>query len=150
VKLNEGKYMSYRERVAWLSLLTMFLTFGPYFILVSIEFFPEAKLPDLFQLFCYGVTAISQACLLGVGHLWLRRRFLQEANAPLDELDLQIKQRAMSIAYYVLMAGMIMVGVVMPFSEQGWKIVNSALFMIIVAEVVQQSLIVLGYRRVAS
>jgi hypothetical protein len=142
--------MSYRERVAWLSLLTMLLTFGPYFTLVAIEFFPDAKLPDFFQLFCYGVTAVSHACLLGLGHLWLRRRFAQEAKAPLDELDLQIKQRAMSVAYYVLMTGMIMVGVVMPFTEQGWKIVNSALFMIIVAEVVQQSMVVLGYRRVAS
>lgn len=142
--------MSYRERVAWLSLLTMLLTFGPYFTLVAIEFFPDAKLPDFFQLFCYGVTAVSQACLLGLGHFWLRRRFAQEAKAPLDELDLQIKQRAMSIAYYVLMTGMIIVGVVMPFTEQGWKIVNSALFMIIVAEVVQQSMVVLGYRRVAS
>jgi hypothetical protein len=142
--------MSYRERVAWLSLLTMALTFGPYFLLVAIEFFPTAKLPDFFQLFCYGVTAVTQAILLGVGHWWLRQRYTEDAKIPLDELDQQIKQRALSIAYYVLMTGMILVGVIMPFTEQGWKIVNSALFMIIVAETAQHFMVIYGYRRFAS
>ncbi len=142
--------MSSREKVAWLSLVTILITFGPYFTLVAVGFFSNVALPDLFQLFCYGVTAITQAVLLGLGHLWLRRRFSLEAKAPLDELDLQIKQRAMSTAYYVLMTGMILVGVVMPFTEQGWKIVNSALMMIIIAELVQYSLVILGYRKVAA
>ncbi len=141
--------MSYRERVAWLSLLTMALTFGPYFTLVATGFFPETALPDLFQLFCYGVTALSQGGLLALGHWWLRRRFLSEATAPLDELDLQIKLRATSSAYAVLLVGMILVGVVMPFTDHGWKIVNSALLMIIAAQTVQQGMIVLAYRRIA-
>ena len=57
------------------------------------------------------------------------------------------RQRASSSAYYVLMAGMILVGVVMPFSETGWAIVNAALFMIMVSEVVQGGMMVFSYRR---
>ena len=45
------------------------------------------------------------------------------------------------------MAGMILVGVVMPFTESGWAITNAALFMIIVAEVVYYGIVVFSYRR---
>ena len=58
-------------------------------------------------------------------------------------------RRATSTAYYVLMGGMILVGVVMPFTSTGWKIVNAALLMIVVAEIVHYGVIVSSYRRQA-
>jgi hypothetical protein len=55
----------------------------------------------------------------------------------------------MTFAYYALIAGMILVGVVMPFNSGGWTIINAALFMIILAEVVHYGTVVISYRRQA-
>jgi hypothetical protein len=45
------------------------------------------------------------------------------------------------------MAGIIMVGCVMPFTDSGWRIVHTTLFFILIAEVVHSGLVVAGYRR---
>ena len=93
------------------------------------------------------MTAFVQMFILGVGHLYLRRTSPPEDRTPLDERDRAIMHRSVISAYYVLMAGMILVGVVMPFTESGWAITNAALFMIIVAEVVYYGIVVFSYRR---
>lgn len=71
----------------------------------------------------------------------------REANAPADERDRAIDRRAANVAYYVLLIGMILVAVVMPFSAPAWKIVNAGLAAIVTAEVVRHVLILLSYRR---
>ena len=42
---------------------------------------------------------------------------------------------------------MILVGIVMPFSDRGWQIVNAAFLAIAVAEAVRLAVIILSYRR---
>lgn len=141
--------MSYREKTAWLSLIAMALTFGPYFAIVKAGVFQSDALPNLRQLGVYAAAALTQVLLLGVGHLYLRYRSPEEARIPPDERDRAIKYRSMSYAYGVLIAGMIMVGVIMPFNSAGWSIVNAALFMIVIAEVVHYGAVVASYRRQA-
>ena len=41
----------------------------------------------------------------------------------------------------------IVVGVVMPFSDSGWKLTNTALLAIVLAETVRDALMIAGYRR---
>jgi hypothetical protein len=141
--------MPYREKTAWLALLAMAVTFGPYFTMVAMRSNATEPMPNLHQLFLFGVTAIVQMLVLGVGHLYLRRGSAEEARLPLDERDQAIMRRSVSYAYYVLIAGMILVGCVMPFNSSGWSIVNAALFMIIAAEVVHYGVVVASYRRQA-
>jgi hypothetical protein len=141
--------MPYREKIAWLSLLAMAVTFGPYFTMTAAGVLPNEPLPNLRQLGFFGVTAIAQMLILGVGHLYLRRRSAQDARMPLDERDQAIMRRSVNSAYYVLIAGMILVGCVMPFNSSGWSIVNAALLMIIAAEVVHYGVVVFSYRRQA-
>lgn len=138
--------MPYREKTAWLSLLAMTLTFGPYFLLVSLRP-PSPALPNLQQLGLFAMTAIAQMLLLGLGHLYLSRGSPEEARTPPDERDRAIIHRSMSSAYYVLIGGMILVGCVMPFNSGGWTIVNAALFMIVMAEFVHYGIVVFSYRR---
>jgi len=73
----------------------------------------------------------------------------QERGEPLllDERDRAIDGRATRTAYFVMLTGMIVVGVVMPFSDSGWKLTNTALLAIVLAETVRYALIVAGYRR---
>jgi hypothetical protein len=139
--------MPYREKTAWLSLLAMAVTFGPYFTLTAAR--ADAPLPDLRQLSLFALTAIAQMLILGVGHLYLRRASAAEAHIPLDERDQAIMRRSVSLAYYVLIGGMILVGCVMPFKSSGWSIVNAALFMIVAAEIVHYGVVVFSYRRQA-
>ena len=141
--------MPYREKIAWLSLIAMLLTFGPYFAVVKAGVFQNDALPNLRQLAVYAAAALTQVVLLGIGHLYLRLRTPDEARTPLDERDRAIKYRSMSYAYGVLIGGMILVGVIMPFNYAGWSIVNAALFMIVLAEVVHCCAIVASYRRQA-
>jgi hypothetical protein len=56
-------------------------------------------------------------------------------------------RRSVSSAYYVLIAGMILVGCVMPFRSGGWTIIHAALAMIILAEIVHYTVVVSCYRR---
>lgn len=104
-------------------------------------------LPNLRQLGLFAVAAIVQTLIGGVGHLYLDRRSPQDARTPPDERDRAIMGRSISSAYYVLIAGMILVGCVMPFSSSGWTIINAALVMIVAAEVVHYGVVVLSYRR---
>jgi hypothetical protein len=145
---NEEDKMPYREKIAWLSLIAMAVTFGPYFVIVSLT--PSVgALPDLKKLGLFAVTAVAQMLILGVGHLYLRRKSPQEARTPADERDRAIMHRSVSSAYGVLIAGMMIVGCIMPFYSRGWTIINAALFMIVAAEVVHYGVVAWNYRRQA-
>jgi hypothetical protein len=138
--------MPHREKIAWLYLIAMAVTFGPYFTVVVANP-PGEALPNLRQLVLYAVTACVQMFILGVGHLYLRRVSPQEARTPPDERDLAIERNSVSSAYYVMIAGMILVGGIMPFTSRGWSIVNAAIAMIAIAQIVSNGIIVLSYRR---
>ena len=144
MEIEEVK-MPCREKTAWLSLIAMAVTFGPYFTFVTLTP-PRGALPNLHQLGLYAVAAIVRVLILGVGNLFLRRGSPEEARTPADERDRAIMSRSVSSAYYVLLTGMILVGVVMPFNSGGWIIVNAALFMIVAAEVVRYGIVVVSYR----
>jgi hypothetical protein len=136
-----------RERFAWIWLIALVVVLGSY-LLAAEAFAPQ--LEAMGQAQRIGLLAVPLG-LLGVialathGVAWLRRN-AREPGEP-DERDRAIEHRASHTAYYVLMAGMILVGCVMPFSDSGWRIVHAALFFIAVAEVVHSGLIVSGYRR---
>lgn len=138
--------MPYREKVAWLSLLTMLAVFIPYFTWAELHP-PGPEIPNFRQMALYAVTSLSWAALLGIGHLLLRRSAPDEARLPMDERDIAIAHKARGYAYGVLIAGMILVGGVMPFTHGGWEIANAAFFMIVLAECASCIAIVTAYRR---
>ena len=146
---NEEAKMPYREKTAWLTLIAMIVTFGPYFAVVALGFLPREALPNLRQLGLFAVAAIAYGLILGVGYLYLSRVSPEEARTSPDERDRAIMRRSMSFAYYVLIAGVIEVGVIMPFTSSGWTIINAALFTIVAAEVVRNGVLGLSYRRQA-
>jgi len=141
--------MPYREKTAWLMLVAIAVTFGPYFAIVAATVDPDEPMPNFRLLRLYAVAAVAQMILVGVGHIVLRLRNSDEARTPADERDLAIRRCAISTAYYVMMTGMILVGVIMPFVASGWEIVNPAIATIAIAEVVQYTIVVVSYRRQA-
>lgn len=138
--------MPYREKVAWLYLLSILVVFVPYFTWVTLHP-PGAEIHNLRQIILYACASLSFAAILGLGHLFLRFRSPDEAKMPLDERDTAIAHKARGYAYGVLITGMILVGGVMPFTNGGWEIANTAFFMIFLAECVYYANVILNYRR---
>jgi hypothetical protein len=134
--------MAYREKLAWVHFAAMALVYSVYFTLVATRP-PVPRLIDMLWLF--GVAAPIHALLVGIGtfaiYPW------KERAAPADERDRAIARHGRSIAYLVLMAGTILTGVVMPFSEAPGKIVNTTLLVIVIAELTCQAVILFSYRR---
>ena len=138
--------MAFREKIAWLALGTMLVAYTVYFTVVGPNAgFGEARMIDI--VWSFGLVATAQAVAMIVGTIAISVTATKEANPPADERDRAIARRGSTIGYYVLIVGMIIVGVVMPFSEAPWKIVNAALLAIVLAEVTHQAVVLLSYRR---
>ncbi|HVQ08089.1 MAG TPA: hypothetical protein VMS43_06605 [Allosphingosinicella sp.] len=138
--------MAFREKIAWLTLATMLVAYGVYFTIVGpAAGFGERRMVDI--LWSFGLVAAAHAIAMIVGSIAIAVTATKEAQAPADERDRAIARRGATIGYYVLIVSMILVGVVMPFSEPPWKIVNSALLAIVLAETAHQAVVLLSYRR---
>jgi hypothetical protein len=140
--------LPYREKTAWLMLIAIAVTFGPYFTIAA-KGQAAGPGPHLHQLVLFGVTVVAEALILIVGNALLAAMAPQDARTPPDERDRAIASRSITWAYYVLISGMILVGCVMPFSSNGWEIINAALAMIVAAELVHYGVIAVSYRRQA-
>jgi uncharacterized membrane protein len=138
--------MVFKEKIAWVTLATMLVAYGAYFAMLA-DVAREGAPPVTDMLIWFGGITIAQVIAMAIITAVLAILAHREANAPADERDRAIARRAGSTAYYVLMAGMILVGVVMPFSEPGWKIINAALGALVIAEATRYGLVILGYRR---
>lgn len=141
--------MPYREKIVWLSLFAIAVAFIPYFTYVAVTPAASEGLPNFRQLILYAIAAGVQVAILLTGRMWLAAQSPEDARIPPDERDRVIRQKAIQIAYFVLIGGTIIAGVVMPFYASGWEIVNAALFMIVLAEVVNYSIAAVSYRRQA-
>jgi uncharacterized BrkB/YihY/UPF0761 family membrane protein len=138
--------MAFREKMAWLTLGTILIAYGVYFGLVGpAADFGRNRLIDV--IWSFGAVALAHAVAMIVGSIAIAVTSTKEARAPADERDRAIARRGSMTGYYVLLVGMILVGVVMPFSEPSWRIVNTALLAIVVAEVARYAVILLSYRR---
>jgi len=138
--------MPYREKIAWLNLAALAVTYGPYFVLTALHP-PGEALPNLHQLWLFAGTAISQALLVALGRLTFFLQNREEARQPLDERDRVILHRSMTHAYYTLVVGMVWVGCVLPFQDRGWTIINATLLMLVLGETVQYGSVAASYRR---
>lgn len=138
--------MAFREKMAWLTLGTMLVAYGVYFGIVGPAVrFGEDRMLDI--IWSFGLVATAHAVAMIVGAIAIAVTATKEAQARADERDRAIARRGATIGYYMLTAGMILVGVVMPFSEPPWKIVNTALLAIVLAGTVCQAVVLISYRR---
>jgi hypothetical protein len=138
--------MAFREKMAWLTLGTMLVAYGVYFGLVGpAAGFGRHDLLDV--VWSFGPVALAHAAAMAIGSIAIVLTSTKEARAPADERDRAIVRRGSTIGYYVLLVGTLHVGVVMPFTEPSWKIVNAGLLAVVLAEVVRDGVILLSYRR---
>ena len=123
--------MSSTEKRAWLSIGSMYPIYSVYFLVQLVA-------PDMFASFAgrlgfLAIVASVHAAIYLTGLLIIRRHEHGD-HLFADERDRSIDARATRVAYFVMLIGLIVVGVVMPFGDHGWKIANAALFCIVLTE----------------
>lgn len=134
-----------RERFASVWVAALVVVLGLYFAAVTLVHYTH---PDLSFFARIGLLAIALGALAVIAlGTWLYGRWRDRGEIVEDERDRFIEQRSSKIAYYVLLAGIIYAGMVMPFTHGGWEIVHAALFAIAVAEIVHGVMILVGYRK---
>ena len=101
--------MSFRERTAWITLITIMVCFGTYYGAVFTGLAPAHS----WQTFHLALICIIALVVLQVG-LNLIAALLnpKEARTPRDERERLIQWRSHTVGYYVLMFGMAAVLVV--------------------------------------
>lgn len=136
--------MSALQKRAWLILWSMCPVYCLYFAV-------QIMLPDRFttmleRIGLLALVASVHAVAYVSGWLVIKQR---EVGEPLleDERDRAIDGRATRTAYFIMLTGLIVVGMVMPFNKAGWELVNAALFFIVLSETVRYALILIGYRQ---
>jgi len=134
--------VAWREKTAWITLVAMVIAYGAYFILIN-----TAVLTPVSMLGLFGAVTVLQVIAIVAVTAVLAALSSDEARAKADERDRAVARRGASIAYFVLMVGVITVGVIMPFHDVGWRLTNAALFALVIAETVRHLIIVVSYRR---
>lgn len=136
--------MTAREQFSWAWLIILVVTYIPYFAIVAGSRGGEPP-GVITQLTWFGATAVVQIVLIAIASAVIALR----SGDPnrLDERDRAIAHRAGAVAYAVLMAGVIVVGCVMPLYKSGWDIFHAAVLAIALAEGVRLALVVWAYRR---
>jgi hypothetical protein len=130
-----------REQFAWVWLMTMIVTYPVYFAAVAVV----GETTFATQIALFAATTVVQVVVIGAASaaIALRRR----TGPDRDERDRAIAHRASSVAYGILIVGMILVGCLMPFSHSGWSLFHAAVLTIAAAEIVRHGMIVAMYRR---
>lgn len=135
--------MSALERRAWLSLLGMCPGYLVYFtVQIAAPGWPGTLLGRFGFL---AAVACTHAAVYLAG-LALSKLAERGQGLLADERDRTIDARATRSAYFVLLAAAILAGMVLPFINSGWNLVNAALMGIVLAEITRNALIVMGYR----
>ena len=95
--------MSFRERTAWITAITIVLCFGVYYGAVFTGLVPK----DTWQSFHLALICVVSLVVLQAG-LNLAAALLNpgEARTPRDERERMIHARSHTVGYYVLMFGM--------------------------------------------
>ncbi len=137
--------MNFREKTAWLNVLAMAAAYALYFGLL-LSGHPAGR--EVFpMLWLFGSIAMAHAITVIIGTIILSVRAPKSERVRADERDRAIRRRGATAAYYVLLVGMMVVGVYLPFVESGVPVANSGLFAIVAAELVNSFVVLLSYRR---
>lgn len=114
--------MSFRERTAWITAITIIICFGIYYGAIFTGLVPSISM----QTFHLGLACvISLVVLQLVLNLFASLLNPKDARTPRDERDRMIHARSHVIGYYVLMFGMaaVLVSTHVPRADHNFIIV---------------------------
>ena len=140
--------MAYRERGAWITLVTTVVVYGGYFFLTSSRSQIGAPPAGLIGPF---IAAVATIIVLQVGLTVVTAAMTpSEAQAPLDERERLIQLRSTRAGFYALHVGVFFAITTRFWGADGASIANWAFLAVVVAEIVRSGSQVVDYRRLVA
>lgn len=137
--------MLQRERNTWIWLASLVVIFAAYFTVVVLKEPADPPFLERIRDLAVALGTLGVIAIVTQALPLLTRAGREAAQA--DERDRLISQQGAARAYWVLIGGMILVGGIMPFTEPTWKVVNTAMLAIALAEATGAVSVLLSYRR---
>jgi hypothetical protein len=98
--------MSFREKSAWITLISVLLTLGAFYGALLFGVFPAQSM----SAFHFGLMSIIALIVLQVGlHIVAAVLNPADARTPRDEREKLIQARSHTVGYYVMLVGMTVV-----------------------------------------
>jgi archaellum biogenesis protein FlaJ (TadC family) len=139
--------MSFREKSAWIALVTTILVYAIYFVRV-VPLLGGAH-EDGFSGTLGASVFVLVALQVGL-HVGAAIRAPRDASAPRDERDRSIDLRATRAGFYVAQAGAFTAIASALVRPDAWFVANVVLMSMVAAEIARAGVMVADYRRQAA
>jgi hypothetical protein len=137
--------MSFREKSAWISFITILVVFGAYFWIVSQEMAGTVGDRTAFKIEVGLIVAFI--VLEVVLHVALAMQAPSEARAPRDERERLIEMRSTRVAFQVLVVGALACVGMIHITRSAWAITQHVLLAVVVAQLVRFGGQIIYFRR---
>lgn len=136
--------MPFREKSAWITLISMLASFGAYYGLIVARVVSPRGLDTLHLLFvCVGALVALQIIL----HVLAATHSPREAKTAADERERHIRARALGVGYYVLVCWVLLLAAPVLFGHPVADILNFALLGVVLAELTVAGTQIVLFRR---
>jgi hypothetical protein len=136
--------MSFREKSAWITLVSILLVFAFYITHVPNFLNPD---PGVWELHVIGVAIAAFIVIEVVAHIVLYLRFPKDARTPKDERERLIDLRATRLAAYVYVVGTFLAILTPHHGASGFAVGVFVLLAFVIAEIVNYTARIVYYRR---
>jgi uncharacterized membrane protein len=137
--------MSFREKSAWVTVISILLVLALYVTHVRNPLEPD---PGLWELHVAAITFAAFIVIDVIAHIVLYWRFWKDARTPKDERERLIDLKATRLAWYVFVVGTLIAIVTTPHhGASGFGVMIFVLFAFAIAEVVNYAARIVYYRR---
>jgi hypothetical protein len=136
--------MSFREKSAWITLVTVLLCFGTYFgAIITGRVSGEGFAAMHLLLLCVAVLIVLQIALNSIAAATTPR----DGRAPADERETLIQYRARSLGFYVLMGFSLTLFLPVHFGHSAIQIANFALLGVVLTTLAVSGAEIVMFRR---
>ena len=137
--------MPFKEKIAWISIVTTILVWGTYFTVVVIGALNGQPIGREHMIGFLGATVI-QVALVVIASIVTAVTAPKDASAGSDERDKAIARNSYARAYPVLLVGVVIVAASMHFGATPRDMAYEIMAAIVVAEIVHYAAQIVGYR----
>jgi len=138
--------MSFREKSAWVTLISILLVSLFYFTHVGSSWFRPA--PGDWAIHLIGISVIIFVAIEVIAHVVLWVRFPKDARTPRDEREQLIELKATRLGAYMYVLLSFLVIVAGPHhGMNGWGVALFVLLAFVIAEIVNYTARIVYYRR---
>ena len=136
--------MPFKEKIAWIAVITMILVWGSYFGFMAAT---GGREPGSLYMAGFAGAVVLQVILIIIASIVTAVMSPKDASASSDERDKEISRRAYAIAYPVLLSLVVCVAACLHLGFTARDMAYSIMGAIVIAEIVHYGAQIAGYRR---